>query len=164
MANRKYIVRYNLIMLVNNMTLRQMVDFKPSEEDMAMLPLDVVLYIKVSIVSLEKEDNYNFIRFLFNDPDLNNYIKDINKTIIYDFDGKQTIQERVVTIFEMYGNKPYMETSEYLKDLLNEYDHIADVLIDIYTHDDKEYRLSNLDGVVKLEELNKDKEISLKFN
>lgn len=145
------------------MTLRQMIDFKPDTEDMAMLPLDVVLYIKVSIVSLEKEDNYGFVRFLFNDPDLNNYLKDINKTIIYDFDGKETIQERIVTIFEAYGTKPYMETSLYLEDLLNEYDHRADVLIDIYTHDDKEYRLSNLDGVVKLEELDKNKEINLKF-
>lgn len=145
------------------MTLRQMVDFKPDSEDMAMLPLDVVLYMKVSIVSLEKEDNYGFVRFFFNDPDLQGYLKDVNKTIIYDFDGKETKQERFVTIFELYGNKPYMETSLYLEDLLNEYDHRADVLIDIYTHDDKEYRLSNLDGVVKLEELDKNKEINLVF-
>lgn len=150
-------------MLVKNMTLRQMVDFKPDRQDMAMLPLDVILYIKVSIVSLEKQDNYNFIRFFFNDPDLKEYIKDIDKTIIYDFDGKQTTQERFVTIFELYGKKVYMETSEYLKDLLTLYTHEADVLIDIYTHDDKEYRLSNLDGIVKLEELDKNKEINLTF-
>ena len=31
-------------MLTNNMTLRQMLEFKPSENDMVMLALDVVLY------------------------------------------------------------------------------------------------------------------------
>lgn len=141
-------------MLVNNMSLRQMVDFKPSDEDMAMLPLDVILYIKVSVVSLSKDDNYGFIRFLFNNPDIVNYLKDINGTVIYDFDGTSTKQERFVSIFEAYSLKNYYQTSEYLKDLLQFYSHEADVLIDIYTHDNKEYRLSNLDGIVKLEELN----------
>lgn len=142
-------------MLVKNMPLKKMLLFKPNSEDMAMLPLDVVLYIKVSIVSLSKEDNYGFLRFFFNDPEIKNYLKDINSTIIYDFDGSQTVQERVVSVFELYGTKNYGETSLYLKELLEFYSHEADVLIDIYTHDDKEYRLSNLDGVVKLEELNK---------
>ena len=149
-------------MLVNNMTLKRMLDFKPSQEDMAMLPLDVVLYIKVSIVSLLKEDNYGFIRFLFNDPDIKDYLKEIEKTVIYDFDGTNTNQERFVTIFELYGLKNYNETSSYLKELLEFYTHEADVVIDIYTHDDKEYRLSNLDGIVKLEEL--DNKIQLSFN
>ena len=149
-------------MLVDNMPLRRMVDFKPHAEDMAMLPLDVVLYMKVTIVSLYKEDNYTFIRFLFNDPDIREYLKDIEKTVIYDFDGTQTKQERFVTIFELYGLRNYGETSLYLKELLEYYTHEADVLIDIYTHDDKEYRLSNLDGIVKLEEL--DNKIELTFD
>ena len=140
-------------MLVNTMPLKRMVEFVPSEEDMAMLPLDVVLYIKVSIVSLCKEDNYGFIKFFFSDEYTGDYLKDINKTIIYDFDGTSTKQERFVTIFELYGLKNFDTTSIYLKELLELYSHEADVLIDIYTHDDKEYRLSNLDGIVKLEEI-----------
>lgn len=144
-------------MLTNNMTLKQMLEFKPSENDMAMLPLDVVLYIKISIVSLFKEDNYEFIRFFFNDPDLKEYLKDIDKTIIYDFNTKQ---ERIVSIFELYGTKNYGLSSIYIKELLENYNHNADVIIDIYTHDDKEYRLSNLDGIVKLEELDKNKKIN----
>lgn len=144
-------------MLTNNMTLKQMLEFKPSENDMAMLPLDIVLYIKISIVSLFKEDNYEFIRFFFNDPDLKEYLKDIDKTIIYDFNTKQ---ERIVSIFELYGTKNYSLSSIYIKELLENYNHNADVIIDIYTHDDKEYRLSNLDGIVKLEELDKNKKIN----
>ena len=142
------------------MNLKQMLEFKPSENDMAMLPLDVVLYIKISIVSLYKEDNYEFIRFFFNDPDLKEYLKDMDKTIIYDFDAKK---ERIVSILELYGTRNYGETSIYLKELLENYNHIADVIIDIYTHDDKEYRLSNLDGIVKLEQLNKNKKIEFKI-
>ena len=139
------------------MNLKQMLEFKPSENDMAMLPLDIVLYIKISIVSLFKEDNYEFIRFFFNDPDLKEYLKDIDKTIIYDFNTKQ---ERIVSIFELYGTKNYGLSSIYIKELLENYNHNADVIIDIYTHDDKEYRLSNLDGIVKLEELDKNKKIN----
>ncbi len=140
-------------MLVNNMTLKQMLSFKPSSEDMAMLPLDVVLYIKVHVVSLSKEENYDFIRFFFNDPDIKEYIKDLNKTIVYDFDGTNTNQERFVSILELYGTKNFTETSDYLKDLLELYTNQAETLINIYTHDDKAYLLSNLDGVVKLEAL-----------
>ena len=137
-------------MLVNNMTLKQMSEFKPSEEDMAMLPLDVVLYIKVVAVSTTREDNYDIIRYFFNSPDLKNYLKDFNKTAVYDFNVSE---DRFVTIFELYGNKNYMETSEYFKELLETYEGNGEVLFNFFTHDDKEYLLSNLDGIVKLEQL-----------
>ena len=52
-------------MLSENMPLRKMLDFSPSDMDMAMLPLDVTVYVKVSVVSLSREDNYGFIRYLF---------------------------------------------------------------------------------------------------
>ena len=146
-------------MLTNNMTLKEMLSFKPSSLDMAMLPLDVVLYIKVHVVSLSKEENYDFIRFFFNDPDIKEYIKDLNKTIVYDFDGTNTNKERFVSILELYGTKNFTETSDYLKDLLQLYTNQAETLINIYTHDDKAYLLSNLDGIVKLEELNNEQSV-----
>lgn len=139
-------------MLTNNMTLTQMANFKPSDEDMVMLPLDVILYIKVTVISAFKEDNYEFIRFFFNDPDLKDYLKDIDKTIVYDFKASE---ERIVSIFEIFGNKNYMETVDYLNDLLGLFEGQAEALFSIYTHDNKEYLLSNLDGIVKLEEVNK---------
>lgn len=131
-----------------------MVEFKPSDVDMAMLALDVVVYIKASIVSLDKSDNYGFIRFLFSDENMPVYFKDLNDTLFYDFDGRDIGQEKVVTIFELYSLYNYENTSDYLRDLLQSYTHEADVLIDFYTHDSKEYRLSNLDGIVKLEQMN----------
>lgn len=141
-------------MITSNMSLRKMIEFKPSDVDMAMLPLDVVVYIKASIVSLDKKDNYDFIRFLFTDENMAEYFKDLNDTLFYDFDGRNSGQEKVVTIFELYSKYNYENTSAYLEELLQFYTHEADVLIDMYTHDSKEYRLSNLDGIVKLEQMN----------
>lgn len=140
-------------MLNKDMSLIEMIKFKPSAMDMASLPLDIVVYIKVSIVSLYKEDNYDFIRYLFSKEDINEYIKDTSDIAFYDFDGTGTNQERFVTIFEMNSLYNYANISDYLKEVLEGYSHVADVIIDLYTHDDKEYRLSNLDGIVKLEEI-----------
>ena len=140
-------------MLTDNMPLRKMLDFRPSDLDMAMLPLDVTVYVKVCVVSENKEDNYGFIRYLFTGEELSDYFKDIRDTLFYDFDGRHTDQEKFVTICEMYSLFNYANVSEYLKEILESYSHEADVLIDFYTHDSKAYRLSNLDGIVKLEEM-----------
>ena len=140
-------------MLVPNMKLRKMIDFKPGDLDMAMLDLDVVVYCKVTLVSLSKDDNYGFIRHLFADDEIPYYFKDYADTVFYDFDGTHTDQEKFITIFELYSLYNYDNTSEYLKDILNLYTQEADVLIDLFTHDSKAYRLSNLDGIVKLEEI-----------
>ena len=131
-----------------------MIEFRPNDVDMAMLPLDVVVYVKASIVSTDKNDNYGFIKFLFSDENMPMYFKDLNDTIFYDFDGREIGAEKVVTIFELYSMYNYENTSQYLEELLQSYTHEADVLIDLYTHDSKEYRLSNLDGIVKLEQMN----------
>lgn len=131
-----------------------MIEFRPDDVDMAMLPLDVVVYIKASIVSLDKDDNYAFIRYLFSDENMKEYFKDLNDTVFYDFDARNTSQEKFITIFELYSLYNYENTSAYLNDMLLYYTHEADVLIDFYTHDSKQYRLSNLDGIVKLEQMN----------
>ena len=140
-------------MLTNNMTLTQMVKFMPSDGDMAMLDLDVVVYLRVSLISLTKKDNYDFIRYFFSDEEIKNYFKDTNKTIFYDFDGLKTNQEKFITIFELYGLCIAQETSLYIEELLKNYTHEADVIIDIFTHDDHRYRISNLEGIVKVEEV-----------
>lgn len=141
-------------MLTPNMTLNEIINFKPEDEDMMSLPLEAVVYIKVSIISLTKEDNYNFIRFLFTSEDIKDNFFNYESTIFYDFDGTKTKQEKFITCFEMYGSKRYSELSEYLVELINKYTHEADVIFDLYTHNNHEYRLSNLEGIVKLEELN----------
>ena len=141
-------------MLVENMTLREMLDYQPSELDMAMLPLDIVVYIKVTLVGLEQSDNYGFIRYLFSSEEVPGFFKDFRDTVFYDFDGRRTDKEKFITIFELYSLYNYINVSDFLKELLEYYTHETDVLIDFYTHDDHSYRLSNLDGIVKLEEMN----------
>ncbi|MBQ5443569.1 MAG: hypothetical protein IJK53_07710 [Erysipelotrichaceae bacterium] len=147
-------------MLTDNMSLRDMLDFSPSELDMAMLPLDIVVYVKVTVVSENQSDNYGFIRYLFSSEELGDYFKDLSDTLFYDFDGHRRDQDRFITIFELHSLYNYSNTSEYLKELLQFYSHEADVLIDLYTHDDHSYRLSNLDGIVKLEEMKKESTVS----
>ena len=136
------------------MSLKQMASFEPTDEEMAMLDLDIVVYLKVTVISLDKQDNYDFIRKMFSDEDMQFFFKDYRKTLFYDFDGTRTDQEKFVTIFELFSLFNYPNTSEYLQGILESYTHEADVIIDFYTHDDKKYRLSNLDGIVKLEQMN----------
>ena len=142
-------------MLTENMSLKKMLDFKPSDMDMAMLPLDIVVYIKVSVVSTERNDNYDFIRYLFINEEISDYFKQIKDTVFYDFDGRNTDGKKFITIFELYSLYNFDNISSFLKEIMESYTHEADVLIDLYTHDSREYRLSNLDGIVKLEEITK---------
>ena len=130
-----------------------MVKFMPSDGDMAMLDLDVTLYLRVSLIALDKKDNYDFIRYFFSDEEIKHYFKQSEKTLFYDFDGSNTRQEKFVTIFELFGLCIAQETSLYIEELLKNYTHEADVIIDIFTHDDHLYRLSNLEGIVKVEEV-----------
>ena len=142
-------------MLTENISLKKMLDFKPSDMDMAMLPLDIVVYIKVSVVSTERNDNYDFIRYLFINEEISDYFKQIKDTVFYDFDGRNTDGKKFITIFELYSLYNFDNISSFLKEIMESYTHEADVLIDLYTHDSREYRLSNLDGIVKLEEITK---------
>lgn len=130
-----------------------MINFKPSDMDMLSLPLEIVVYLKISVVSLSRDDNYNFIKYLFSDEEMNEFFLDIQDTLFYDFDGRLTDQEKYINIFELYSIYNYDNTSLFLKEILEGYTHEADVIIDFFTHDSKIYRLSNLDGVVKLEEI-----------
>ena len=140
-------------MLLDNMNLKQMINFIPNSDDMYALDLDVVVYVKACIISLNKQDNYDFIRYLFSNEEMKVFFKDYLKTTFYDFDGTKTDQEKFITFFELYSLYNYDNTSELLKEILEQYTHEADVIIDLFTHDDHQYRLSNLDGIVKLEEI-----------
>lgn len=130
-----------------------MLDFKPSDEDMVLLPLDVVVYIKASIISENKETNYDFIRFFFQNEEVINLFKDPYKTVFYDFDGTSTDHKKFVTILELYSLVNATQCEELLVETFQKYSHEADLIFDLYTHDNKIYRLSNLDGIVKYEPL-----------
>ena len=135
------------------MNLKAMSEFMPNEEDMAMLDLDVVVWVKLSIISNLKEVNYSFIRFFFDqkeNSDLFLAFKDLLKTTFYDFEYKS---ERFITIAELFAKEKVSEIELLLKEIMEKYTHEAEVIFDLYTHDDHAYRLSNLDGVIKYEEM-----------
>ena len=135
------------------MNLKVMSEFMPNEEDMAMLDLDVVVWVKLSIISNLKEVNYAFIRFFFDQKENNDLFlafKDLLKTTFYDFEYKG---ERFITIAELFAKEKVSEIELLLKEIMEKYTHEAEVIFDLYTHDDHAYRLSNLDGVIKYEEM-----------
>ncbi len=135
------------------MNLKAMSEFMPNEEDMAMLDLDVVVWVKLSIISNLKEVNYSFIRFFFDQKeniDLFLAFKDLLKTTFYDFEYKG---ERFITIAELFAKEKVSEIELLLKEIMEKYTYEAEVIFDLYTHDDHAYRLSNLDGVIKYEEM-----------
>lgn len=142
-------------MLTKDMSLREMLEFKPNDEDMAVLDLDVVTYLKISMISIDKQINYGFIRFLFEEDgdEVHRTFKDIDDTIFYDFEYRKDDDVRAITITELYSKDPYAATEILLRGLMDKYSHDAEVVIDLYTHDGKEYRLSNLDGIVKTDQL-----------
>ena len=140
-------------MLVENMTLKQMLDFKPNDEDMAILPLDIIVYLKVVIISEKKENNYNFIHFFFKNNLILEIFKNIYQTKIYDFSLNN--QAKDISILELYALNKMDDTIALLKEVLNDYNHESDLIIDLFSHDNKIYRLSNLDGIIKVEPLHK---------
>lgn len=153
-------------MLTNNMNLMQMLEFKPNDEDMAVLPLDVVVYVKLTMISVDKRINYNFMKFLLNDEDddsnergqeVRGLFKDIEKSVLYDFEFEKDGDNRAITITELYSRQNFTDTEAIIHEILEVYTHDADVIFDFYTHDNHEYRLSNLDGNVILDTLKQER-------
>ncbi|MDO5438468.1 MAG: hypothetical protein Q4F09_00290 [Erysipelotrichaceae bacterium] len=141
-------------MLVSNMTLRQMIDFRPGDEDMALLPLDVTVYIKATVISKDREGNIGFIRHLFSHDLCAEVFKDPAKTLFYDFDAREIKNShKFITIFELYSKETLQLTSEDILEILQAYSAEADIVMDLYSFDNRMIRLSVLDGVVNAEEI-----------
>lgn len=138
-------------MFIHDMNLNSMINFQPHDEDMAMLPLDVVVWSRMTIISVDAELNYAAIKHFFTNDEFVLLFKDIGKTQFYDFDGTSTKQNCFVTICELYGIQKASYSIDVIKELLEAYDHSCDIIIDIFTHDNAKHRISNLDGIVKAE-------------
>lgn len=138
-------------MLNEKMSLHDMMYFKPEDIDMLSLPLEALVYIKVFSTSSIEQDNIDFVSFLHS-TDLKEDLYEYEKTDFFQFSSPN--KDRFVTIFELYGNKPYQELSEHFMDVMQEYSHNSDIIIDMFTHDSHLYRLSDLAGEIKLDQLN----------
>lgn len=136
-------------MLLNNMTLKEMLDFKPSDEDMLSLDLSVVVYIKLLIISKDTETNNSFIRFLFENEEFNEYFIETSDTSYYEFNSKDN---KYLTITELFAKHKFEETKNYLKDILETYKDEAIYSFNLYTHDNHSYSLHNIEGFIELEE------------
>ena len=66
-----------------------------------------------------------------------------------------------MTIFELYAYEEYEKVKDLLLECLNEYKGDCEVIFDLYTHDDKLYRLSYIEEEIKFDEVKE--KIVLKF-
>lgn len=142
---------YNRSMLDTSMNLHDMIYFVPQDSDMLSLDLSVQAYIKVFTTSQKEEDNTEFIRFLHN-QNIADELFESEKTTFYTFSSPD--KTRFITMFELFSKVSYFEISDHLYEILKEYNHNSDVIIDFFTHDSHSYRLSDLGGEIKLNQLN----------
>ena len=138
-------------MLTNNMTLKEMLDFKPSNQDMMALELSVVIYLKIVIISKDFNCNNLLIKHIIEDEEYDENFINIPDTSFYEFKSKDN---KCLTITELFSRRKYIETSDILKNILEKYKGDSLYTINLYTHDDHHYVLHNLEGYISLEEQN----------
>lgn len=136
-------------MLTTDMTLKQMMEFNPTSEDMLSLPLEAIVYIKMFVISATKDENHTFFADHFYNDEINECINDPENINIHDFDSTKDGGDKFVSVCEMTSKVIYEEIEEFFKKILINYTHEAFVLVYLYTHDDKKYLISDEDGVIK---------------
>lgn len=140
-------------MLKKTMTLNQMINFKPNDEDMFNLELDEILYLKIIIIGNNLENNHKDIRILLNPKyieEINKTIKNINKTNFFDFEYKN----KAISIFNLKSKENFYYTHSLFEDILKQYQFYGDIAIYFFTHNNKEYILSNYNGIINTQEIN----------
>lgn len=137
-------------MLDKSMSLHEMMYFEPQDGDMLSLPLEVLAYVKVFVTSIDQQLNTNFISYL-SQNNIKDYIYDFQSTTFYTFESPN--KDRCVTLFELYSTISYYEISDFLYELLSKYTHDCDIVFDFFTHDNHLYRLTDIAGEIKIDQL-----------
>lgn len=138
-------------MLTGNMTLKEMLDFKPSNSDMMALDLSVVIYVKFLIISQDFNENNKLIRHLLENEEYSENFVKLNDTSFYEFKSKDN---KCLTITELFSMRKLEETKDIFKTILEKYNGDCLYTINLYTHDDHHYILHNLEGYISFEESN----------
>ena len=138
-------------MLEKNMTLSQMLEYAPQDVDMLSLPLEAVVYLKITVLSADEATNLELIKHLFTNEEASSYFYDLTNSNIYDFVVPNNAG--FVNIVEVCGTCPYGEMSIYLKELLDNYDGDAECIIDLFTHDSNHYRYTYVDKMVGVQKV-----------
>ena len=138
-------------MLEKNMTLSQMLEFIPKDIDKLSLPLQAIVYLKITVMSSDEATNLDLIKHLFTNEESESYFYDLTNSNIYDFVVPNN--GGFVNIVEAYGTTPYGEMSMYIKELLDNYDGDGECVIDIFTHDSNHYRYTLIDKMVGVQKI-----------
>lgn len=141
-------------MLNEKMTLKQMLDFLPSKINLSNLKKDISIYLKLTIISLNKDDNYTFLKFFFQQELAQQTFYNFQKMPFFDFDARQIKKShKFITICELFSIKNAEETARNIFTLLKNYHNKCDLVFDLYSLDNKHFRLSLMEGRKKLEEI-----------
>jgi len=136
-------------MLVENMTLKQMLEYQPNKEDLAIMPLQARLLIKLTIIGEDKEKNYGFLRSFFQQDMKNSIFYASAKTIFYDFDATEiSNSHKFITIAELYSELEDKDFIASLAKLLEGSEKESDVYFEIYSLQDSHYQVSIINGEV----------------
>jgi len=138
-------------MLVNNMSLKRMLDYQPSKEDMCFLPLEADKLLKVVLVGRNKNEVYSCISLLFNDAQLQNYFDEVLKTHIYDFDGTSFRDGKFICIFELFTKYEDEIIQNKFKELLKDIDYRVTLHLTSFNKDANEsYQLVYQEGEIQI--------------
>ena len=90
-------------MLQRTMSLKEMMDYRPMEDDFMQCPETVTGFMRLCVVAPNREKAYGFLRHMMNPPyrqlALNSF-EDCLNTIHYDFDGAQAAKPTFILMAE----------------------------------------------------------------
>ncbi|RRC94157.1 hypothetical protein EII25_01360 [Erysipelotrichaceae bacterium OH741_COT-311] len=135
-------------MLHAKMNLKEMIDYRLSEEELNKLDPSIMSLSRIVISGSTREECYAFIRYMFSmqqEDILTQFFHEPLETIFYDF----AIQEKVIVIFQLLGLNPQHEISTYFEQLLNKYQGDQEIVIDTFDDDTNMYRTSTYDEEIK---------------
>ena len=134
-------------MITKDMTLTELINYIPDQEELAMLPLDVNGIVKVIVVGKNQQEVYDYFRYIFSEEFkvIEDIFKDIRKSVILDFDHSMYEDARYIGITEFYPIEDIDTTNRFLQELIEEYEGV-DVIFDLFDQEGKHYRTSVYNG------------------
>lgn len=141
-------------MITKDMTLTELLNYKPDAEELAMLPIDVTGIVKAIIVGKSKNDVHDYFRYIFSEDFkvIEELFKDIKISTILEFDRTDVEEPKFIAITEFYPLEDPETTNRFLQELIEEYEGV-DVIYDHYPHGGLHYRTSVYDGKASTDQI-----------
>lgn len=137
-------------MLSKNMTLKQMLDYKPTDSDMESLDLNIIVYIKALFIANDQISNIKSLKHIIENSEASSIFINIESTPYYEFKSKDN---KCLIITELFSKVSYAELESFLKEILDKWQSNSIYSLNIYTHDNKYYVMDNIGGYNNIEKV-----------